>query len=558
METTQDEGFNIIQCICRIDKKLENSKMNEIVLKEIKYDIQALSEYLGVSNRQTMLFAIIFGLQIKISTVDMGHIITFLGINSLDALEFKNELKVLEDSKLIEKDSMNSIHAQNYFGKCNDFMIPKSICAQIYDNKPLTKFVEEKLDMLAFVTEVSDLIKKRENDDIRTGDLFQRVEALEEKCSYLEPLGKIQPLFSLEDRTLLYEVADDNLNYGSPSNMDRTLHDIHDNAKIRRRKITELVDKTSKLCELEYIEVQEGRLANDFNLVLSEKAIEMFMQEDACLYQLSKKVKNILACNEIASKKLFYDPALYNEIDFLTQSLNANKFNELQNRLSEKKLAKGVASIFYGSPGTGKTETAYQIAKATGRDIFMVDISQTKSMWFGESEKKVKEIFSNYKNICKRMPLVPILLFNEADAILNKRHENSNSNVGQTENAIQNILLDELERFEGIMIATTNLQGNLDAAYERRFLFKVKFDKPTVKIKSKIWMDKLNGIDENFALQLGKEFDFSGGEIDNIVRKITMKEVLTGIRPDNDEIQGLCRREKLLSTKGSGVKLGFV
>ena len=60
-------------------------------------------------------------------------------------------------------------------------------------------------------------------------------------------------------------------------------------------------------------------------------------------------------------------------------------------------------------------------------------------MWFGESEKKVKEIFNSYRRLCKTMPVSPILLFNEADAILNKRHTYSNSNVGQTENAIQNI-----------------------------------------------------------------------------------------------------------------------
>lgn len=557
MGTTTSEGFNTIKCISRLDKKLENSNLNDTVMKEIEDDIQALSEYLGVSNSQAMLFAIIFGLQVKISSVDMAHIVTFLGINSLDALEFKNDLKILEDFKLLETDSMNSIHARNFFGKCNDYMIPKSIFEQIYDNKPLVIRAEDTLDILSFLTEVSDLIKKRQNDDMSTGELFLRVEALEQKCTHLDPINQIQALLDIVDRTLLYEIANDNLNYGFPSNMDRTMQEIYDSTKLRRKKTGELIDKRCRLCEVEYIELVEGRLANDFSLALTEKAIETFMQEDAALYQISKKTKNLLKCDEIASKKLFYDPELSNEISFLTQSLNGNKFNELQERLSNQKQAKGIVSIFYGSPGTGKTETAYQIAKATGRDILMVDISETKSMWFGESEKRIKEIFTNYKRICKRLPSVPILLFNEADAILTKRHENFNSNIGQTENAIQNILLEELERFEGIMIATTNLQGNLDDAYERRFLFKVKFDKPSPKIKSKIWMDKLNGINENFALQLAKEFDFSGGEIDNIVRKITMKEVISGMRPTNEEIEEICRKEKILS-KGNGVKLGFV
>ena len=149
------------------------------------------------------------------------------------------------------------------------------------------------------------------------------------------------------------------------------------------------------------------------------------------------------------------------------------------------------------------------------------------------------------------------MLFNEADAILNKRQENSQSNVGQTENAIQNILLEELEKFDGILIATTNLEGNLDAAYERRFLFKIKFESPTIEVKSKIWQSKLSWIENEFAQKLANNFSFSGGEIDNIVRKVTMNEVLTGNRPDSNEIYGYCQSEKVLSNKKGKVRVGF-
>ena len=159
METTTEQGFNTIKCISRIDKKLEKSNLNDSVMKEIEEDVLALSEYLGVTNNQAMLFAIIFGLQINLKAVDLGHIITFLGMSSLDALGFKKDLTSLEDMKLLETDSMNSIHPRSFFGKCNDYMIPKSIFEQIYDNKPLTIRAEYSLDILSFFTEVSDLIK---------------------------------------------------------------------------------------------------------------------------------------------------------------------------------------------------------------------------------------------------------------------------------------------------------------------------------------------------------------------------------------------------------------
>jgi SpoVK/Ycf46/Vps4 family AAA+-type ATPase len=111
-----------------------------------------------------------------------------------------------------------------------------------------------------------------------------------------------------------------------------------------------------------------------------------------------------------------------------------------------------------------------------------VDISKTKSMWFGQSEKIIKDIFDRYRSRVKQAQKtresIPILLLNEADAVICKRRETEGSNLAQTENAMQNIILEEMEKLEGILIATTNLTQNMDKAFERRFLFKVEFEKP--------------------------------------------------------------------------------
>ena len=149
---------------------------------------------------------------------------------------------------------------------------------------------------------------------------------------------------------------------------------------------------------------------------------------------------------------------------------------------------------------------------------------------------------------------MPVLLFNEADGILSKRKDVSSGNVAQTENAIQNIILEEMEKLEGIMIATTNLADNLDAAFERRFLFKIKFENPSVDAKKKIWKSKLNWLSESDLAAFAQDYDLSGGQIDNIVRKITMDEVLTGSRPNFEELRNLCKNEKLGSTEK---RIGF-
>jgi len=556
METIDMATINVLKTITTIAKRLENSQLEESVLAEVKLSLCELSKYLNVTANQSMIFAIIFILQVKLYNVDLRDMVNFLDINFIDSLNLKADIDGLLNLKLIEveQSKKNKFKGSN-FGK-SDFIINPEISNSIYLNQPLPKLENNSLDIYEFVKKVSDFIDQRNEEKIETNELFDLVKELEINNNHIEPVSKIRGLLDIEDRTLLYEIVDDHI-IGFASSIEKTLRDIYQLARKRLLKVRELVEKTNRMYELDFITLSDSRFANDFNLNLTANAIELFMKEDAVLFMRNKKFKNILLNENITQKELYYEPILEKEVDFLTTSLDNDNFIKLQERLTNMSLSKGVSAIFYGAPGTGKTETAYQIAKATGRDILFVDISQSKSMWFGESEKRVKEIFDNYRKICNTSEIKPILLFNEADAILNKRQENSHSNVGQTENAIQNILLEELEKFEGILVATTNLEGNLDAAYERRFLFKIKFESPTSEVKSKIWQSKLSWIENEFAQKLATNFSLTGGEIDNIVRKITMKEVLTGNRPESSEIYVYCQTEKVLSNKKSKVRVGF-
>ena len=114
-----------------------------------------------------------------------------------------------------------------------------------------------------------------------------------------------------------------------------------------------------------------------------------------------------------------------------------------------------------------KHNEVYQLARKTGRNIMVVDVPQLKSMWVGQSEKNVKALFDRYREQVKRAKLTPILLFNEADAIIGKRKNGAENAVDKMENSLQNIILQEMEQLDGIMIATTNLQQNMDKAFER-------------------------------------------------------------------------------------------
>jgi SpoVK/Ycf46/Vps4 family AAA+-type ATPase len=194
--------------------------------------------------------------------------------------------------------------------------------------------------------------------------------------------------------------------------------------------------------------------------------------------------------------------------------------------------------LFHGAPGTGKTETVLQLARSTGRDLMQVNISEIKSMWVGESEKNIKAIFSRYRKLVNESDIAPILLFNEADAIISKRLESVARSVDKMENAMQNIILEEMEQLDGILIATTNLTCNIDKAFERRFLYKVEFEKPSLDVKCAIWQSMMTNLSYEDAIALASKYDFSGGQIENIARKSVVDRIISG---EDTSIDSLCR-----------------
>jgi SpoVK/Ycf46/Vps4 family AAA+-type ATPase len=295
--------------------------------------------------------------------------------------------------------------------------------------------------------------------------------------------------------------------------------------------------------------------ANELAVQLSEKSIDLLFENDATHIKSRFKARDTKSHTDIPVKELFFEEKLQERIQFFSKALAQENFSAMQQRMTEKGLVKGLTAIFYGTPGTGKTESAYQIARQTGRDLYVVDASKTKSMWFGESEKVMRKLFESYRAQCKRSALTPILLFNEADAVLGARMENKKQSLDETVNAMKNILLEEMESFEGILIATTNLVGNMDKAFERRFMFKVEFTKPTAEALTQIWQSKMDWLQPDEIGTLVDRFAFSGGQIDNIVRKATLNEVLTGNRPTLIELLDYCVTENY-STK-SGKRLGF-
>ena len=268
--------------------------------------------------------------------------------------------------------------------------------------------------------------------------------------------------------------------------------------------------------------------------------------------------KDLVLFKSIKSKKMFYNNKENEVIVTLITLLKEENYKKIRNRVDAKGMQKGFTCLFSGGPGTGKTETAFQIARETKRNIIKVDIAKIKSCWIGESEKNMREVFNNYRTAVNNSEIVPILLFNEADSIIHKRTELDviSRSTDRSDNAVQNIILEEMEKFSGILIATTNFVQSMDGAFERRFLYKITFDKPSMENREGIWNTLFPDLPKSITSELAGKFELSGGQIENIARKVEVDTVLSGNDPSMDSLLQHCRDERDNSFNTSK-KIGF-
>ncbi len=189
--------------------------------------------------------------------------------------------------------------------------------------------------------------------------------------------------------------------------------------------------------------------------------------------------------------------------------------------IKDKKRGVDARIIFYGHPGTGKTMTAYSLAKSLKRQVLSFDCSKILSMYVGESEKNVRKIFDTYRDLTQKSKTEPILFLDEADQFLGSRSSGVTSGAEQMHNQMQNIFLEQIESFEGVLIATTNLLENIDMAFSRRFNYKIEFKKPNKLQRKKLWelmLPKNADFEKDFDIEELSTYQLTGGQINLIVK----------------------------------------
>lgn len=546
----------ILEIVELVFEKSKDSQLRPEFFENVNVELTELAEYLQVTKMQALIVCLVFVL-INLEEVPSNNAIgKHLNLNVLIILRYSDDFDALFSKGIIKKRALKRKGSKSLIGQ--KYVMNPLVADAITSNEPIPELKQKANDIYEVLEYIWYRIYARSNSDISTDELYEEIIDSIQLSNDFELINKIGILnVPIEDKVLMFYIIWKTINSGiTEIELFEAIEDIFDRSSVMLKYEQSFLNGSNKLLD-GYIEIIPSDFFRETKIKLSDNSINMLQESGIKIFENKKSYNNITKPEDIREKKLVFDHRVTSQVESIYKLLTEENFQVTRKRLEAKGLPTGFACLFYGSPGTGKTEFAMQVARMTGRAIFKVEISNTKSMWFGESEKVIKRIFTDYSRFSLECDITPILFFNEADAILSSRQNNSgyNHSVTQTLNAMQNIILEEMENFKGILIATTNLENNLDLAFERRFLYKVQFNKPTIDEKGQIWKLKLPSLNEEECIQLARAYDFSGGQIENIVRKVELNEVIHGELPNFKSIIEFCDTE--LITKTSREKIGF-
>jgi len=554
-----NNNITTIEHFEKIIAVLMENGFNKDFYSKAKEPLEAASAYLKTTQTQAALFALLLN-NFSEDTTSIQELSKKLKCTNLEMLKYLDDLEILREKKLVWATKSNG--RRNFFDEVfrnfPSYSIPLPVIDAVRKGVEYKYKTHNRLKPDEFFEFAAELFEVAEDDEIDFNILINEVNNLFEQNKHISFVKK-QEAYGLDDNSalvLLIFICMLLENNEETMCLNR-LHRIIGRGAANKIKRS-FKSKENDLFEHKLIEFDcKNGMADTEYYHLSKKAIDEFLADVDISTNIKRKGKNIILSESINEKKLYFNKNIEDRIIELTNLLKEENFLNIQKRLGESGMRTGFPCLFSGPPGTGKTETVYQIARKTSRDIVLVDIAESKSAWFGESEKLIKAIFDHYRGLINSDSLAPILLFNEADAILGKRQElpQTQSGPGQTENAIQNIILQEMENLKGILIATTNLTINLDKAFERRFLYKIEFENPDTETKKQLWQSLIPAISSEIAAHLALRYNLTGGQIENISRKCTVNFVLSGTEPTLELLNALCKEEQL--NKESSCKIGF-
>jgi len=551
----QEQTVNHKQTVRNLEIIFDNSKKSKLDYsdKTVYNAIQSTSKLLGISHIQSCLFAIIFMFNIDDNEISSERLINFLDLKITDYFDIKGDIEMLVSKNLIKYKRENG--GKNLYN--SSFNVNQKVIDAIFNNGSIDDaLAQPELDFIQFCSHVKRRVQNNSYKNKSVFELCEQITELENKNINLSSIQYlIENKIEIEERIVLYSLIDSLTDNEHQINLMSLLKEIFgavDSISIAGSIIAGNQDIEQK----KLVEIESKGFVEDATISLTNKAKDLLLGNSANLYKVKVDTKHqLIRCESIQEKQLFFNEKLKNELDFFKASIQNDNLVKLKTKLSESKIKKSIVTIFEGIPGSGKTESCYQIAKELRYDLFVLDFTQMKSTYYSESQTLVKKSFTEFREICRVNERPVIMVINECDGLLHQRISTGDGQSSDhTENEIQTILLEEFEKSDDIIILTTNLINSIDVAFYRRFLFKIRFDNPDKEVLKQIYKSKLSWLEEE-ELERLSAVELSGGEVDNVVTKVLINEVINSKKSTIYDILEFCKQEKV--DKKKTTKLGF-
>lgn len=548
--------FDSKELLNSIDKVFNYSTdvfMDENSMETLHDDLSIISSYFGISNRESYIFSILFILCLKERRVTYSTLIEHFRNHPTSFFHYLKELDSLCEKEIFRKsDSLENIEFYNI-----SYSLNQQVVIDLTNDKPFGYTKPVTQDIFSLLERIERLVCYASDYMYYDNSLSSILSDLLETNRDIPFINKVLDLSVLpESRLILLYVVWTAIDKNTDTDAGTLFYSIYKSASKRVSAMQGIYDGSNELIRMGLIELGESLFITDTQIRATDKLVNI---ANSCGIRFNRKsitTKNLIHPSDIKNKRLIFNDNEIKQLQTIKEFLRLNNYEEFVKNSNKYNLNQSVTALFYGNPGTGKTESVWQLARDSEREILKVDLSSAKSMWYGESEKQIKRMFADYRNFLSQSERTPILFINEADGLISKRVDASFHNARQTENTMQCILLEEIENFKGILIATTNNTGNFDRAFDRRFLFKIHFPDPSYEVRAKIWKDKRPDLTDNECCQLSSEFKISGGQIENIVRRLSIEEALHGKIQTINKIIEICKDEDYKKDNARG-RIGF-
>lgn len=540
------KDMNLLEAMEHIVALARGSELSDEFYNKADEYICFVAEKLQLSKLQSVMLAL-FVDKSDNRNILASNIAEFLQCTTIQIIKCMNDVdELVRREYILKREDERQL----------SFRVPIDVLEALRNNEAFVVKAKTNLSVSELMMELETVFEMRGNKELSYEQTASKTKCLLENNVDLAFSRKLREYaLNEEDQTLLILFCH---LFANNNDDEIRFHDIE--FLFPKRQWNRIKCMLNAKCHtLQYLQLIEygndNGLADRETFCLTRQAKRELLGELNCS-SMSQVCKGMIKAKDIVAKQLFYENDTQQQIAELEDLLDENRYQQIHSRMKKAGFRCGFTCLFYGAPGVGKTETVLQLARKTGRNIIQVNVEQIKSMWVGESEKNIKALFDSYRNQVEMQQLAPILLFNEADAIIGTRLKGAERATDKMENALQNIILQEMERIDGILIATTNLVQNFDKAFERRFLYKVKFNAPSIQTRRHIWQAIMPEISEETASWLASHYNLSGGQIENVARRYAINTILYG--PPTEELPTLCKCSENESKETYGIsQIGF-